>query len=85
MTEDMDDFSHWPEDFEGFTHFSVENWYVKGGQYGNFRKGLKKNHRCFESSQLWILLRFRICRIRWAWQPDHLGLTQERLVRYARP
>jgi len=38
----MDDFSYWPENFEGYTHFAVENWYVKGGQYGNFRKGLKK-------------------------------------------
>ncbi len=42
MNKYMDEFSHWPEDFEGYTHFSVENWYVKGGQYGNFRRGLKK-------------------------------------------
>jgi hypothetical protein len=42
MEESLDEFSHWPEDFEGYTHFSVESWYVKGGQYGNFRKGLKK-------------------------------------------
>ncbi|MEE8496298.1 MAG: hypothetical protein V3S21_07450 [Xanthomonadales bacterium] len=42
VTKDMDDFSHWPENFEGYTHFQVEDWYVKGGQYGNFRKGLKK-------------------------------------------
>ncbi len=42
MNKDMDEFSYWPEDFEGYTHFSVENWYVKGGQYGNFRRGLKK-------------------------------------------
>ncbi len=38
----MDDFGHWPEGLEAYTHFSVENWHVKGGQYGNFRKGLKK-------------------------------------------
>jgi len=42
MGASMDEFSNWPEDFEGYTHFAVENWYVKGGQYGNFRKGLKK-------------------------------------------
>lgn len=42
MTAAMDEFSHWPENFEGYTHFQVEDWYVKSGQYGNFRKGLKK-------------------------------------------
>jgi len=35
-------FSHWPESFEGYTHFQVQDWYVKGGQYGKFRRGLKK-------------------------------------------
>ncbi len=38
----MDDFGHWPEDMKGYTHFTVADWYVKGGQYGKFRKGLKK-------------------------------------------
>ena len=42
VTKTMDDVSYWPEDFEGYTHFSVEDWYIKGGQNGNFRKGLKK-------------------------------------------
>ena len=42
MTTDMDEFSHWPESFEGYTHFHVQEWYIKGGQYGKFRRGLKK-------------------------------------------
>jgi hypothetical protein len=42
ITVEMDDFSHWPESFEGYTHFQVEDWYIKNGQYGNFRQGLKK-------------------------------------------
>lgn len=41
-TTDMDDMSHWPESFEGVTHFGLENWYVKNGQYGKFRAGLSK-------------------------------------------
>lgn len=41
-TTDMDDMSHWPESFEGVTHFAIENWYVKNGQYGKFRRGLSK-------------------------------------------
>lgn len=42
MTEEMKDFSHWPESFEGYTHFQVEQWYVHNGQGGKFRKGLKR-------------------------------------------
>ena len=42
MTQEMDEFSNWPESFEGYTHFQVEDWYVKNGQYGKFRRGLKK-------------------------------------------
>ncbi len=38
----MDDFGHWPEDFSGYTHFQVQQWYVKNGRNGQFRKGLKK-------------------------------------------
>lgn len=41
-TEDMRELSHWPESFEGYTHFQVEDWYVKSGQYGKFRRGLKR-------------------------------------------
>jgi hypothetical protein len=42
MTEEMGDFSHWPESFEGYTHFQVQDWYVRNGQFGKFRRGLKK-------------------------------------------
>lgn len=40
-TSEMTEFSHWPESFEGYSHYSVQEWYVKGGQYSKFRKGLK--------------------------------------------
>ncbi len=42
ITEDMKDFAHWPEDFSGYSHFQIQQWYVKNGRYGQFRKGLKK-------------------------------------------
>jgi hypothetical protein len=42
MTVEMGDFSHWPESFEGYSHFRIENWYVINGQNSKFRKGLKK-------------------------------------------
>lgn len=42
VTQDMDDFGHWPDDFSGYTHFQVQQWYVKNGRNGQFRKGLKK-------------------------------------------
>ncbi len=38
----MDDVSHWPEDWDGYTHIQVESWYVKNGQYGKFNRGLKR-------------------------------------------
>jgi hypothetical protein len=41
FTEEMSDFSHWPESFDGYTHYSVTEWYVKNGHWGPFRKGLK--------------------------------------------
>ena len=41
MTAEMKDFSHWPESFDGYTHFQVENWYIHNGQGRAFRKGLK--------------------------------------------
>jgi hypothetical protein len=41
LTEEMSDFMHWPESFDGYTHFNVEDWYVKNGQYAAFRAGLK--------------------------------------------
>lgn len=42
LTEEMSDFMHWPENFEGYTHFNVQNWYVKNGHWGPFRAGLKQ-------------------------------------------
>jgi hypothetical protein len=42
MTAEMKEFSHWPESFEGYTHFQVENWYIHNGQGHKFRQGLKK-------------------------------------------
>lgn len=40
ITEEMSDYMHWPESFEGYTHFNVEDWYIKSGQYWAFRKGM---------------------------------------------
>jgi len=42
ITEEMSDFMNWPESFEGYTHFNVQNWYVKNGQGAAFRSGLKE-------------------------------------------
>jgi len=42
MTEEMGDYMHWPENFEGYTHFNVENWYIKNGHGYAFRSGLKQ-------------------------------------------
>jgi len=42
ITEEMSDFMHWPESFDGYTHFNIQNWYVKNGQWAGFRKGLKQ-------------------------------------------
>ena len=41
FTSEMTEFSHWPESFDGYTHFSVTDWYIQPGQGGKFRKGLK--------------------------------------------
>lgn len=42
MTTEMTEMSYWPESWEGYTHFHVQEWYVKNGRYGEFRQGLKK-------------------------------------------
>ncbi|MDH3788718.1 MAG: hypothetical protein OES53_09150 [Xanthomonadales bacterium] len=42
MTEEMREYSHWPESFDGYTHFTVENWYIKNGHGRKFRTHLKK-------------------------------------------
>ena len=44
-TQEMEEFTYWPESMEGYTLFQVQNWYVKPGQYGNFRAGLEKIHK----------------------------------------
>ncbi|MDX1555142.1 MAG: hypothetical protein R3212_03855 [Xanthomonadales bacterium] len=44
ITEDMEEFSHWPESFEGYDHFQVETWYIKTGQYGKWRQGVETIH-----------------------------------------
>lgn len=40
FTSPMNEFSHRPESYEGFTHFAVQDWYVKNGHWGKFRRGL---------------------------------------------
>jgi hypothetical protein len=42
MTQEMREFGHWPESFDGYTHFIVEDWYIQNGRYSKFREGLKK-------------------------------------------
>jgi hypothetical protein len=42
MTEEMSDYMNWPDSFDGYTHFNLENWYIRGGQRGAFQKGLKQ-------------------------------------------
>ncbi len=42
FVEEMTEFSHWPESFEAYTHYSVSEWYVKNGHWGKFRRGLKQ-------------------------------------------
>jgi hypothetical protein len=44
MTEEMKDFSRWPESFDDYTHFQIQDWYVRTGQNSKFRRGLKKIH-----------------------------------------
>lgn len=42
MTRTMHNFSNFPEDWTGYTHFQIQDWYVRNGQGGKFRKGLKR-------------------------------------------
>lgn len=42
MSVDMDEVSHWPENWDGYTLFTVESWYIHNGQYGKFNRGLKR-------------------------------------------
>lgn len=41
-TSEMTEYSHWPESFDGYTHFAVTDWYIHNGQGRKFRQGLKK-------------------------------------------
>ncbi len=40
FVQEMKEFSHWPESFEGYTHYTVSDWYVKNGHGRQFREGL---------------------------------------------
>ncbi len=42
VTKNLDDLGNWPEDITDYTHYHVEQWHVQNGQYGAFRRGLKK-------------------------------------------
>lgn len=42
MARTMNDWSNWPENWDGYTHFHLTDWYVNSGQNGAFRKGLVK-------------------------------------------
>jgi hypothetical protein len=47
----MREFFYWPESFEGYTHFSVQDWYVRNGQYGKFIAGLKTVHEALTAAE----------------------------------
>ena len=42
MVRTMTDMSHFPESWDGYTHFHLTDWYVNNGQFGAFRAGLKR-------------------------------------------
>jgi len=42
MARTMNDMSNWPENWDGYTHFHLTDWYVKNGRFGAFRAGLKR-------------------------------------------
>jgi hypothetical protein len=50
FTRNMDEVSHWPESFDGYTHFMVEDWYVRNGSYGDFMKALGTIHDAMTKS-----------------------------------
>lgn len=45
LTEDMPEFSNLPDDWSGVTHFQVEHWHIKSGQYGAWRSHLETIHK----------------------------------------
>ena len=42
MARTMNDWSNWPQNWDGYTHFHLTDWYVKNGRNGAFRKGLMR-------------------------------------------
>lgn len=42
ITSEMGEYSHWPESWDGYSHFNVQDWYVKNGRNSEFRRGLKQ-------------------------------------------
>jgi len=42
MVRTVQDWSHWPEDWDGYDLFHLTDWYVHNGQYGAFRKGMDR-------------------------------------------
>ena len=44
VMQDMDDFAYYPEDWDGYTLFQLNHWYVNPGQNNAFREGLTKIH-----------------------------------------
>lgn len=41
FAQNMNKYSNWPENFDGYKLYSVSDWYIKNGQGAQFRKGLK--------------------------------------------
>jgi len=41
FTSEMEEYTHWPESWEGYSHFSTTDWYVHNGHGAKFREGLK--------------------------------------------
>lgn len=44
VTVEMKEYAHWPENWDGYTHFQLEDWYIMQGQGRAFREGLATIH-----------------------------------------
>lgn len=42
MVRTMTKMSHWPESWDGYTHYHLTDWYVENGQFGAFHAGLER-------------------------------------------
>lgn len=42
INSQMTTMSHWPEDWDGYSMFQVQDWFVHNGKGGEFRRGLKR-------------------------------------------